>query len=127
MSVRHLRSVEQEPDAAEFHALRRERDQLRTALATRIVIEQAKGMLAERFQMDVDEAFERLRGEARSRRMKLHALAAALTAREAWTDPIFRPAEPRNAPAGRSAARDASRTLAPRTQTLRLQNGRPAQ
>jgi hypothetical protein len=89
MSVRHLRSVEQEPDAAEFHALRRERDQLRTALATRIVIEQAKGVLAERFDMQVDDAFECLRREARNRRMKLHVLAAALTAREAWTDAIF--------------------------------------
>jgi len=70
----------------ELHeALRREVDQLRTALTTRIVIEQAKGMLAERLDIDVDEAFERLRREARNRRMNLHVLAAAVTARETWT------------------------------------------
>ena len=75
-------------------ALRRENEQLRTALATRIVIEQAKGMLAERFEMDVDEAFERLRRQARSHRMKLHVLAAAVTARDACAEAIFPAAEP---------------------------------
>jgi hypothetical protein len=101
-------------------ALRQENEQLRTALATRIVIEQAKGMLAERFEMDVDEAFERLRHQARSHRMKLHVLAAAVTAREGWAEAIFPPAEPRNAPASRGAAPEASPTLAPRPQALRL-------
>ena len=90
MSISHLRSPEQEPEAAELHeALRRENDQLRTALSTRIVIEQAKGMLAQRFDIPVDDAFERLRREARNRRMNLHVLAAAVAAREAWTDAIF--------------------------------------
>lgn len=87
------------PGSLEFQeALRQENEQLRTALATRIVIEQAKGMLAERFEMDVDEAFERLRHRARSHRMKLHELAAAVTAREAWAEAIFSPAEPRTHP-----------------------------
>jgi len=86
------------PASPEFQeALRQENEQLRTALATRIVIEQAKGMLAERFEMDVDEAFERLRHQARSHRMKLHVLAAAVTARETWAEAIFPPVEPRNA------------------------------
>lgn len=40
------------------------------------MIEQAKGMLAERFEIDVDEAFERLRHQARSHRIKMHVLAA---------------------------------------------------
>lgn len=62
-------------------SLRRENDELRTALATRIVIERAKGILAERFNMHVDEAFERLHCEARNRRITLHALATALIAR----------------------------------------------
>jgi hypothetical protein len=74
----------------ELLALRRENDQLRVALATRIVIEQAKGMLAERFDVEADMAFERLRREARNRRMKLRALAAAVIAREPWIEPIFR-------------------------------------
>jgi AmiR/NasT family two-component response regulator len=73
-----------------LEALRTENDQLRTALVTRIVIEQAKGMLAERLQLEVDVAFERLRREARNRRMKLHTLAAAVVNREDWTTPIFR-------------------------------------
>ncbi|GAA2258610.1 transcriptional regulator [Streptomyces ruber] len=50
--------------------------QLRTALETRIVIEQAKGVLAERLGTDVEEAFARLRRHARSRRNRLSDLAA---------------------------------------------------
>jgi AmiR/NasT family two-component response regulator len=71
--------------------LQRENEQLRTALATRIVIEQAKGMLAERLQVEIEVAFERLRRETRNRRMKLHAVAAAVVAREPWTDTSFPP------------------------------------
>ena len=51
------------------------RAQLERALRTRIVIEQAKGVLAERFAIDVDEAFELLRKAARSHRTKIHTLA----------------------------------------------------
>ena len=54
--------------------------QLETALETRIVIEQAKGMLAERLRVSPDEAFQTLRRAARSNRVKLHALAAAVVA-----------------------------------------------
>jgi ANTAR domain len=49
--------------------------QLQTALDTRIVIEQAKGILAERFHLPVDDAFLLLRYAARSSRTKLHVLA----------------------------------------------------
>jgi len=71
--------------------LQRENEQLRTALVTRIVIEQAKGMVAERLQVEIEVAFERLRREARNRRMKLHTLAAAVVAREPSTHTIFQP------------------------------------
>ncbi|MDX6435927.1 MAG: hypothetical protein QOK34_761, partial [Gaiellaceae bacterium] len=54
--------------------------QLQTALDSRVVIEQAKGILAERNQIDPEEAFERMRLEARSRRMKLHDLASGIVA-----------------------------------------------
>lgn len=54
--------------------------QLQTALDSRIVLEQAKGILAERDQVDTDEAFRRMRLEARSRRMKLHDLATGVVA-----------------------------------------------
>jgi AmiR/NasT family two-component response regulator len=52
------------------------RAQLENALRTRIVIEQAKGVLAERFGLDIEEAFDLLRRAARSHRMKIHALAS---------------------------------------------------
>jgi hypothetical protein len=81
----------QTPDPLELlEDLRRENGQLQNALTSRIVIEQAKGMLAERLGVGVDEAFERLRHEARNRSIKLHAFAAAVLAREAWTRHIFR-------------------------------------
>ncbi|WP_425332235.1 ANTAR domain-containing protein [Amycolatopsis alba] len=50
-------------------------DQLEGALHSRVAIEQAKGVLSERFHIPLDEAFARLRGYARSRSMKLKALA----------------------------------------------------
>jgi hypothetical protein len=54
--------------------------QLQVALDSRVTIEQAKGILAERYGIGVDQAFDRLRGEARSRRMKLADLAAGVVA-----------------------------------------------
>lgn len=50
------------------------RAQLETALTTRVAIEQAKGIVAERHGLNVQEAFEVLRGAARENRMKLHEL-----------------------------------------------------
>ena len=52
-----------------------QRSQLEQALQTRIVIEQAKGVLAERLRLTVDEAFDLLRGSARSGRRRIHDLA----------------------------------------------------
>jgi ANTAR domain len=54
--------------------------QLQTALKSRVVIEQAKGILAERSSTTPEEAFDGMRREARSRRMKLHDLAAEIVA-----------------------------------------------
>ena len=50
------------------------RAQLEQALRSRVAIEQAKGVIAERYSLDVDEAFEAIRRAARSNRMKLHEL-----------------------------------------------------
>ena len=49
---------------------------LQRALDSRILIEQAKGVLAERFALDVGDAFELLRRSARNNRVRLHDLAA---------------------------------------------------
>src|ERR671937_3181626 len=56
-------------------ALADENSNLQRALDTRIVIEQAKGVLAERFDLDVHEAFRVLRLAARSNRILLRDLA----------------------------------------------------
>lgn len=57
--------------------------QLEGALVSRIVIEQAKGVLAERHGIDIQEAFERLRHEARATRRKIHEVAADVVSGEA--------------------------------------------
>jgi GAF domain-containing protein len=53
-------------------------EQLRTALDSRVVIEQAKGILAERLSVDMNHAFSLLRDTARSRNLRLSDLARAL-------------------------------------------------
>jgi ANTAR domain-containing protein len=50
------------------------RAQLEQALKSRVAIEQAKGVLAERYGLELDESFELIRRAARSNRMKLHDL-----------------------------------------------------
>lgn len=53
-------------------------DQLNTALNTRIVIEQAKGVLAEREHVDMVRAFAMLRGHARRNNLRLSDVAAGV-------------------------------------------------
>jgi ANTAR domain len=55
-----------------------ENAQLRVALDSRIVIEQAKGMLAERFGLELHDAFLLLRRAARTSRRGLHTVATAV-------------------------------------------------
>jgi hypothetical protein len=64
--------------------------QLETALETRIVIEQAKGVLAARLHMSVDDAFQVLRLGARSSRMRIHDLAQRVVEDSATPEPITR-------------------------------------
>ena len=60
---------------SEVAALQARVEQLQTALESRIVVEQAKGVLVERFHLTVDDAFLLLRYAARSSRTNLHGLA----------------------------------------------------
>jgi ANTAR domain len=52
-------------------------EQLQTALNSRVIIEQAKGKLAERLGLDMDQAFGLLRDSARNRNRRLTDLAQA--------------------------------------------------
>jgi len=49
--------------------------QLQHALTSRIVVEQAKGMLAERYSLTPEEAYELIRLAARSNGLKVHAVS----------------------------------------------------
>jgi AmiR/NasT family two-component response regulator len=53
--------------------------ELQFALESRVVIEQAVGILAERFELGIAEAFDLLRQAARNGRRELRALALELT------------------------------------------------
>lgn len=53
-------------------------ENLQQALNTRIVVEQAKGVLSERGQLPMDETFQLLRSHARSHNMKISDLARAV-------------------------------------------------
>lgn len=53
-------------------------EQLQTALNSRIVIEQAKGMLAERSGLTPGQAFTAMRAHARHNRQPLHVVAAGI-------------------------------------------------
>jgi len=94
-------------------------EQLQAALNSRVVIEQAKGKLAERLGIDVNQAFTLLRDQARNRNQRLSDLARAFVdGTQAITDPDGgslrasrpstrqpRPGPPRPGPGPRPAAR----------------------
>lgn len=63
-------------------------EQLENALESRVVIEQAKGILAERLGLPMDTAFELLRYAARGARLKLSDLASQLVNAEETPQPI---------------------------------------
>jgi GAF domain-containing protein len=66
-------------------------EQLNHALNSRIVIEQAKGVVAERTGLDMDQAFARLRSHARNHNQRLvdtaHAVVEGTLKPEAFDSP----------------------------------------
>lgn len=71
-------AILQERGARHLHDLS---SQLQGALESRIVIEQAKGLIAQSLGVDMDEAFTLLRNQARSTSQTLQSVAEAVTAR----------------------------------------------
>ncbi|MFZ0625485.1 MAG: GAF and ANTAR domain-containing protein [Acidimicrobiia bacterium] len=53
-------------------------DQLQSALDTRVLIEQAKGIISERTKLDVTAAFDRIRAHARSTNRRISDVAAEI-------------------------------------------------
>lgn len=58
------------------------RAQLEHALQSRVAIEQAKGIVAERYGLELDDAFELIRRASRTHRMKLQELVRRIRPRE---------------------------------------------
>ena len=57
-------------------------DQLQQALDSRIVVEQAKGIVAERHDLDLNDAFARLREESQRSNTPIHEICARVVAGE---------------------------------------------
>jgi transcriptional regulator with GAF, ATPase, and Fis domain len=64
-------------------------EQLQSALNSRVVIEQAKGLIAERLGIDMEGAFAALRGFARQSNRKLSEVAAAVIAGRTGTHDLL--------------------------------------
>lgn len=62
--------------------------QLRTALNSRIALEQAKGMIAEQADLDMSEAFDLLRSHARHHNRRLRDVVAAVLNRDLSADQL---------------------------------------
>lgn len=68
-------------------------EQLQRALNSRIVVEQAKGVLAERGSLDMQSAFERLRGYARAHHQKLSDVATNVVEERLAADAVLQGGE----------------------------------
>jgi len=91
--ARHRRTREDIGGAGEASLVARlefVNQQLQGALDSRVVIEQAKGILSERFALSMDDAFGLLRDAARRSRTELNALARTVVSSPASTpEPIL--------------------------------------
>ena len=73
-------------------------EQLQGALTSRVIIEQAKGLVAERLGIDMDTAFVALRGYARNNNRKLGEVAEAVIAGRTTTRDLLGAAVPTSPP-----------------------------
>ena len=80
-------------------------EQLQTALNNRVVIEQAKGVLAERGGLSMDLAFDRLRSHARSTNQRLSELARRIVDRDLDPSGVLAPGPTVPRPTGRGRGR----------------------
>ena len=69
--------------------------QLQTALNSRVVIEQAKGILAERMSLDVDQAYQVIRWYGRNHNEPVRTVAAAVVAGDLTATAFEPPPQPR--------------------------------
>ena len=69
-------------------------EQLQFALNSRVVIEQAKGIVARTLDIGVDEAFEMLRRFARSRRQRLTDVAREIVENRSTVNDLVKPNRP---------------------------------
>jgi len=90
MSADDAVSVELAELRARVADLEKQNEHLRIGLASRIVIEQAKGVLIERLGLPPDEIFELLRAAARQSRTNLHTIAAEILQTRVTPDYIMR-------------------------------------
>jgi GAF domain-containing protein len=84
-------AVLQQRTLAQSHV---ENSQLETALTSRILVEQVKGVLAERWNASVDDAFAAFRSYARAHQVRLSDLAARIISGDFDTLVIPAPARP---------------------------------
>ncbi len=75
---------------AQVGALKQEVAQLQEALTSRIIVEQAKGAVAARCGVDPEDAFEVIRGLARSQRREIHEFCAEVVANQGRLDGLAR-------------------------------------
>jgi len=114
------------PEAADqLTRLRTAVRQLEHALASRVVVEQAIGVLTERWRIAPRQAFEQLRRVTRSRGLRIHELARSVV--DSATDPDVRlpgelvppvplaggPPQPRRRPDRAGSDRPAAMPVAP--------------
>ena len=79
-------SIIQDMASADSDALAR---QLQKALDSRVVIEQAKGVLSEHGSLDMDDAFNVLRRYCRDHNLRLTDTATALVTRKLTPDDVL--------------------------------------